>query len=151
MFPDTNFFDSSIQDQTYFYSNTASTKSFTVTASDASGIRRVIVYLKERDVITAQSNPLWVIDDGPTEFSNISPARAVASFVPAWTSGGNFTHYEKRLVLEPRRTRLPQDAVLHFDLTTFGAAGRINILVEDNAGNTATGSVYLAQGSTCLN
>ena len=148
-YPDTNFYDEKVHDQTYFYSNTVSTRSFTVTASDASGIRRVVVFLKERNVITHPSNPLIVLDDGPTEFFNVSPSRAVASFGPAVTGGGNFPHYEKRLVLEPRRTRLPQDAVLHFDLTTFGAAGEINILVEDNAGNTATGSVYLANGSLC--
>lgn len=150
IYDDTNFLSSTIQDQTYFY-NSLSWSSFTLRASDnGSGIKRIVVSLHERDVVHSTSNPLAVYDDGPTEFAYFSPSGASTAFQPIWAQGGNFSHYEKQLILEPRMTRIRQDKVLDFTLTTFGSTGRIDVLVEDRAGNTAEGSVYLADRWACL-
>ncbi len=150
IYPEVDLTDPIWHDHTYFFREAVSTRSFTVTASDASGIKRVTVYLWERDVVTATYNPQIVIDDGPSEFFNVSPSSAVASLVHVWGDFETPAHYRKQLVLEPRQTRLPRDTVLHFDLTDFGAAAYVAITVEDNAGNTSAGWVILAPRSTCI-
>ncbi len=146
---DTDFWDPAIQDDTYFYDYLPSTQSFTLTATDSSGIKRVEVAVVERSVHEFPGS-MAVYDDGPSEFFNVVPASAVPYLQPVWKSGYSFSHYEKRLELELRQTRLPQNAVLHFDITHFGKTGRLDITAEDNAGNIATGSVYVAPDSTCL-
>ncbi len=151
-FTETDFFDPVVQDYTYFFNEAPSVRSFTLTASDTSGIKRVEVRIMERDVQTFWGS-MSVYDDGPTEFFNVSPSRAVRYFQPVWISsaqGQFFSHYEKRLKLEPRQTRLNPDIVLNFALSDFGATARLLVVVEDNAGNVSTGGVWLAPGSICV-
>lgn len=151
IFTETDFFEPIIQTYTYFFDDAPSTRSFTLTASDARGIKRIIVSINERDVQT-----IWgtmISDDGPTEFFNVSPSRAVSYLQPIWisssTSGPFFSHYEKRLLLEPPQNRLRTDVTLNFDLTTFGSTGRLRVIVEDNSGNVTYGAVFLAPDGTC--
>ena len=147
----TDFFDPAVQRHTYFFNEAPSVRSFTLDASDASGIKRVEVRIMERDVQTYWGTMI-VYDDGPTEFFNISPSRAVAYFQPVWISsaqGQFFSHYEKRLELEPRQTRLNRDVVLNFDMSDFGATARLLVIVEDNAGNVSSSGVWLAPEWIC--
>ena len=155
----TDFFNPWIQTQTYFYRELREGNmpsdfvpySFTLRASDTGGIKKILVSVHERDVVRNWSNPLLVVDDGPTEFINVSPSRAVPRFLPIYYNGGrSFSHYEKQLLLEPRVTRLvSSDSVLHFDLTDFGVDARIRVEVEDHAGNLSSGGVYVADDRLC--
>ncbi len=150
-YTETDFFDPVVQTYTYLFNEAPSTRSFTLNASDASGIKRVEVRIMERDVRTYWGTMI-VYDDGPTEFFNVSPSRAVSYLQPVWISstvGPIFTHYEKRLELEPRQTRINTDVVLNFDMTAFGATARLRVIVEDNAGNISTSGVWLAPASIC--
>lgn len=159
IYAETDFFNPWIQDQTYFFRELREGSqpsdfvpySFTLRASDTSGIKKILVRIRERDVVPNYTNPLLVADDGPTEFINVSPSRAVPQFLPIYYRGEPFfRHYEKQLLLEPRATRLGSiDSVLHFDLTDFGIDAKIRIDVEDNGGNVSSGSVYLADDRLC--
>lgn len=90
---------------TYFVGDVFPDYTFTLRASDPSGIRKITVWIRERDV--------------------------------------------KRLEYEPRRTRLKMGEVVYFDLETSGSTARLEVEIEDNAGNVAHGAVYLAPRSGC--
>ncbi|MEM6819116.1 MAG: hypothetical protein AAF578_09995 [Pseudomonadota bacterium] len=156
----TNFSDPQIQNQTYFfrelgagigyYYSDAGPYSFSLRAQDKNGISRIKVSLIERGVVTDRWN--YVTNDGPTEFYDVSQQAAVASLHPIYLSGGKFSHWEKQLNWEPNvPVRWLQSAEVHLDfsLTHFGLYGRIDVEVEDRAGNVTTSSVYLADDKAC--
>ncbi len=159
IYSETDFFNPWIQTQTYFFRELREGPlfsdfvpySFSVRASDTSGIKKILVSVHERDVVLSWSNPSIVADDGPTEFVNVSPSRAVPRLLPIYSHGGRiFSHFEKQLLLEPRVTRLVStDSVLHFDLTDFGDDAQIRVAVEDHAGNVSSGEVYVADDRLC--
>lgn len=158
---DTDFFSPWVQGQTYFFRELRDGPllsdfvpySFTLRASDTSGIKKILVKVRERDVVHSWSNPSIVVDDGPSDFINVSPSRAVPRLLPIYynTSSPFFQHYEKQLLFEPRFIRVgSSDYVLHFDLTDFGVDARISVDVEDNAGNVSSGGVFVADDRLCF-
>ncbi len=141
------WFDPAVIDNTYFFSDVFPDYTFTLRASDASGIRKITVRIRERDVVRNAYG--IVVDDGPTEFTELWPSRVVSSFGMDQTTGSNFRDV-KRLEYEPRQTRLTRtDEVMHFDMETFGSTARLEIEIEDNAGNVSHGAVYLAPKIGC--
>ena len=159
-FPGTNFFSRYVQDRTYFFRNLRTDNSyegfrpfrFTLRAHDFGGIKRIRVRVVERDVQVSWWNPYYVIDPGPTEFVDVSSFSAVAMLTPLYQPGGDFSHWEEQLTYEPTLSgSFPHmdDVVLRFSLTDFGYFGKVDVEVEDLAGNMRTGSVYLADDRLC--
>lgn len=162
-FNQTDFTDKYIQKRTYFFRELAGPNmpigtvpySFTVRAEDLSGIKRIEVSLPERDVawVGQWQNPL-VLEDGPTEFVNVSQGDAVADFVEIRGANGDMQGWRKTLTYErpnPAFAAANQVVDLTFAVTHLGNAATLNVEVEDHAGNVRTGSVYLAMNDMCLN
>ncbi len=148
---DTDFTEPSVLARTYFFSRRNGSGRFSVRASDDSGVRRVTVSVRERNV-KANHGGFGLTSDGPSDFSGVVPARARSYFLPVWKGSDtaqHFSHYEKRLELEPRRADNATDAAMTFELSAFGSEARLLVTVEDNAGNISTGSAYLAPGWAC--
>ncbi len=147
-----------IQRRTYFFNefgyNTLSGGStpyyFSLNAYDFNGIRKVTVRIAERDVV---SNRGGVIDDGPTEFVEVSENAAVASLHPIFNYPKKYLAYwEKRLTFDVPpggRFQTDRNVDLQFGITHFGAAAQIFVDVEDRFGNVTTDSVYLADDRLC--
>ncbi len=146
--PEYDYVDPAVLANTYHFSDVYPDYTFTLRASDANGIRKVTVKIRER-VVQVHPYTGVVTDDGPTQFMDLWPSQVVAGFRQVWLTGGNFSHFEKRLDFEPRQTRLPTEEIMHFDMSTFGSTAKLEIEVEDNAGNVAYGAVYLAPTRTC--
>ena len=117
IYPGTYFFDTLIQDQTYFFrepglgTSNPGPYSFSVRAQDEYGIAKIKVSLVERDV---RSNRLfYVLDDGPTEFVNVVQSAAVATLNPIYRDRGKFSHWEKQLSFEPNVPSFLKGAEVH--------------------------------------
>jgi len=145
-FPRTNFRDPVVQAQSYFYrrEDWVEPHSFYVSAQDNRGVRRISIIIEEREVVWMPGEPWPTQFDGPSDYSNFFPTHAVPALASVWDGQGQnpFSHWEKRLTV--------YGSWLVFDVADFGATGRIDVVVEDLAGNLSVGSVFLVMGEICL-
>lgn len=145
-FPGTNFRDPAIQMQSYFFNQDAPGEpySFYVTAQDNRAVKRIHIIIEEREVYWLSGEPWPTRYDGPSDYSNYFPTHAVPTLVSVWDGQGAnpFDRWEKRLSVE--------SSWLVFDVADFGRTGRIDVVVEDFAGNVAVGGVYLVWDEICI-
>lgn len=156
-----DFLDSYVINRTYFFRDLAGNNapigevpySFTVRAQDLSGIKRIYVSTPEREVETVPwYQGYQMVDDGPTEFINVTPNAATADMSELRDDDGNLTGWIKSLnyqVPPVHPDDRSKEVRLDFSMTHLGQSGELTVLVEDNAGNTQTGSVYLAPDWIC--
>lgn len=143
-FPNTNFRDPAVQRQAYFFEQDGpfDPHSFYVTAHDNRAVKQIRIIIEERDVFWDPRLPAPDPQfDGPSDFSRFFPTSAYQTLSPVY-DGNFFSHWEKRLTVN--------SSWLVFDVADFGATGRIDVVVEDYAGNISVGSVYLVFGEVCV-
>ena len=153
----TDFYDPVTQSLSYFFTRDhgeingvpfEEPVTFTLRASDMSGIKRMEIQIDER-------NAIWYGDatDGPTTFSNY-PQNAIAFLEAVYVVlngyGVTFNHWQKVLRLDlPNNSPTQFSSMLRFSVNTFGNDGMITVEVEDKAGNVSTDTVYLADDRLC--